>query len=91
MAHGSSQARGLIGGVAASICHSNARSSHVCSLHCSSWQCQILNLLSEARDCTLNLMVPSQIRFHCTMTGTLYLGINSTKEVKGLCSENYKN
>ena len=31
---------------------------------------QILNPLSEARDQTRNLMVPSWIHFHPTMTGT---------------------
>ena len=35
--------------------------SHVCDLHNSSQQCQILNPLSEARDRTLILMVPSQV------------------------------
>ena len=35
--------------------------SHVCDLHRSSWQHQILNPLSEARDQTRNLMVPSWI------------------------------
>ena len=44
--------------------------SHVCDLHHSLWQCHILNPLSEARDRTLNLMVPRQIRFHCTTMGT---------------------
>ena len=44
--------------------------SHVYNLHHSSWQCWILNPLSEARDWTRNLMVPSRIRFHCTTTGT---------------------
>ena len=39
------------------------------SLHHSSWQCQILNPLSEARDPTPNLMVPSWIRFRCATTG----------------------
>ena len=29
--------------------------SHVCYLHCSSWQCQILNPLSKANDWTLPL------------------------------------
>ena len=43
----------------------------VCDLHHSSQQCWILNPLSEARDWTYNLIVPSQIRFHCTMVGTL--------------------
>ena len=44
--------------------------SHVCNLHHSSRQCPIFNPLSEARDLTHNLMVPSQTRFHCTVTGT---------------------
>ena len=35
--------------------------SHVCELHHSSWQCQIPNLLSEARDQTHILMNISQI------------------------------
>ena len=35
--------------------------SHICDLHHSSQQHWILNLLSEARDRTHNLMVPSQI------------------------------
>ena len=34
----------------------------ICNLHQGSWQCQILNPLSGARDRTPNLMVPSQIR-----------------------------
>ena len=44
--------------------------SLVCDLHHSSRQCWILNPLSEARDGTHNLMVPSQIRFHCATKGT---------------------
>ena len=36
--------------------------SCVFELHHSSWQRQILNLLSEDRDQTRNLMVPSRIR-----------------------------
>ena len=36
--------------------------SRVCDLHHSSWQRQILHPLSEARDQTRNLMVPSRIR-----------------------------
>ena len=47
-AYGDSQARGRIGATAA-------------DLHHSSWQLQILNPLSKARDRTQNLMVPSQI------------------------------
>ena len=45
-------------------------SSHVCDLHHSSRQHQILNLLSEARDGTRILMDASWIRFHCATTGT---------------------
>ena len=36
--------------------------SRICDLHHSSRQCQILNPLSEARDQTRNLMIPSWIR-----------------------------
>ena len=35
--------------------------SHICHLHHSSWQCQILNLLSEARDGTCILVVTSWV------------------------------
>ena len=44
--------------------------SHVCNLHHSSWQCQILNPLSETRDRTGHLMVLSRIHFCCSTTGT---------------------
>ena len=44
--------------------------SQVCNLHQSSWQHVILHPLSEARDRTHNLMVPSRIRFHCATMGT---------------------
>ena len=44
--------------------------SRICNLHPSSLQSQILNPLNEARDRTRNLMVPSQIHFHCATTGT---------------------
>ena len=44
--------------------------SRICDLHHSSQQRWILNPLSEARDRTSNLMVPSWIWFHCTTTGT---------------------
>ena len=45
--------------------------SHVCTLHHSSRQCQILNPLSKAKDQTLNLMVPSWLCFCYVMAGTL--------------------
>ena len=44
--------------------------SHICDLHHSSLPCQICNPLSEARDRTHNLMVPSRIHFPCTTIGT---------------------
>ena len=44
--------------------------SHICNLNHSSWQCRILNPLRKARGQTHSLMVPSQIRFHCTTMGT---------------------
>ena len=44
--------------------------SCICNLHHSSWQCQILNPLMEARDRTRNLMVPSRIPFCCATVGT---------------------
>ena len=58
MAYGGFQARGLIGATAAGLRHSSRQR----------W---IFNPLSEARDRIRNLMVPSQICFHCTTTGTL--------------------
>ena len=44
--------------------------SYVCELHHSSRQRRILNLMIEARDETHILVVPSQICFRCTTTGT---------------------
>ena len=35
--------------------------SRICDLCCSSWQCQIVNPWSEARDQTYNLMDTSQV------------------------------
>ena len=52
MAHKGSQARGI----------ARRDPSRVCNLHHSSWQRQILNPLSKARDQTHNLIVPSWIR-----------------------------
>ena len=47
--------------------------SHVCDLHHSSQQRQILNPLSEDKDRTHNLTVPSQICFRCAMTSAYTL------------------
>ena len=45
--------------------------SHICDLHHSSQQRQILNPLLKARDRTLNLMVPCRSHFCCTTTGAM--------------------
>ena len=70
MAYRDSQARGLIGAT-------------VASLHHSSEQRWILNPLSEARDQSRNLMVPSQISFCCATKGTprLYFELPITSGV----------
>ena len=72
LANGGGQARGLIGATADSLCccHINANMSRICDLCHGSWQHQILKSLSEARDQTCNLMVPSWICFRYAMTGT---------------------
>ena len=44
--------------------------SHVCDLHHSSQQSQILKPLSKVRDQTHNFMAPRWIGFCCTTTGT---------------------
>ena len=54
--YGGSQARGRIGAAASGLHHSHSNLYH------SSQQCWILNPLSEVRDQTRNLIVPSQIR-----------------------------
>ena len=61
-AYRGSQARGPIGAVAAGHSHVGDP-SHVCNLHHSSQQHQILNPLSEARNQTCILMDASQIHF----------------------------
>ena len=44
--------------------------SHIYDLHCSSWQCQILNPLSKAMDRTCVITDDSQICFLCATVGT---------------------
>ena len=58
VAYGGSQARSLIGVVAAGLhpSHSHADPSCICNLHHNSQQCQILNPLSKARNQTLVLI-----------------------------------
>ena len=71
-AYGGSQARGLIRAIAAAYATATAMQypSQVCNQHHSSWQCCILNPLSEARDWSCDLMVLSWVRFQCATVGT---------------------
>ena len=65
VAYGGSRAVGPIRAAAVGLhqSHSNARSEpRLRPTHHSSWQRQILNPLSKARDRTRNLMVPNQTR-----------------------------
>ena len=59
IAYESSQARGRTGAAAAGLPHKYSKKdpSHVCDLQHSSWQCRILNALSEARDRTCVLWI----------------------------------
>ena len=70
---GGFQARGLIRATAAGLRHSHSNTRSKLRLQptpqLSSQQRGILNSLNKARDRTLNLMVPSQIRFCCITTG----------------------
>ena len=63
MAYGASQARGLIAAIATAYTRDTATwdLSHILKLHYISWQCQILNPLSKARNQTHSLFVPSHI------------------------------
>ena len=65
-AHGGSQARGLIGVVAAGLHHSqsNARSEPHLQPTPQLMATPVLNPVSEARDRTCVLMDPNQIGFH---------------------------
>ena len=47
--------------------------SHICNLHCSSWQHQILNPRSEARDRTHILTETSQILNQLSHNGNSYI------------------
>ena len=59
------QARDQIRAVAAGLCHthSNPDLNHICDLHHSLWQHEILNPLSKARDQTCIVMGTSQVGF----------------------------
>ena len=64
VAYGGSQARDLIGATAATLHHTSSEPHLQPTPH------RILNPLSQARDRTCNLMVPSRIRFCCDKMGT---------------------
>ena len=72
VAHGDSQARGLIGAVLPTYARATAMpdQSHVCDLHHSSQQHWILNPLSKARDQTQDLMDTRWVHYHRATTGT---------------------
>ena len=71
-AYGGFRARGLIRAVVLAYATATATPelSQVCDLHHSSQQRRTLDQLSEARDRTCNLTVPSRIRFCCATMGT---------------------
>ena len=80
ISYGGLQARGLIGAVAAGLhqSHGNTGSEPICNLRHSSWQSQILNPLSKARDQIepTTSWFPVGFLNHWAMTGTLYLTFN---------------
>ena len=71
VAYGGSQAKGQIRAIAAGLATATAMQnvSRICDLHYRSWQRQILNPLSEARDWNRYLRIPSQIHFCCATMG----------------------
>ena len=73
MAYGGSQARGCwirIQLPTYTIAEATRDLSCICNLHHSSWQCCILNALSEARDRACIFTDTSQVRFSWAMRGT---------------------
>ena len=72
MTYWSSQARSQIGAIAADLCHSIATLdlSHICKLHHSSQQHQILNALSKVRDWSRILMDVNQVHYLWAMMRT---------------------
>ena len=71
LAYGSSQTRGKMGAIAASLFHSHSNMGCcICNLYHSSGQHQIPDPLSEARNRTHSLMDTNWVRLHCTTKGT---------------------
>ena len=73
-AYGGSQARGRIGSVVVDYTRTTVKRdpSCICDLHHSSWQCQLPDPLSKARDGTRILMHTCRIRFRRATMGTLW-------------------
>ena len=59
--------------------------SCICDLHCSSWQCQILNPLSRARNGTHNLIATSWVHYCWATTKFLSLNLGKWEAVPALC------
>ena len=74
-AYEGSQAGGWIGAAATAYVTATAikNLSHVCDLLHNSWQHQILNSLSKARDRTLVLMDTTQVCYHWATAGTPHM------------------
>ena len=70
VAYGGAQARGLIRSTATSLRHNHSNAGSEPCLLPTPQQLWILSPLSEARDRTCNLMVPSRIHFCCATMGT---------------------
>ena len=70
---GKGQVRAAAGAYATAIATQDL--SHVCDLHHSSWQHQILNSLSEARDRTCILMDTSQVLKALNHNGNSFVAI----------------
>ena len=91
-AYGGSQARGLIGSTAAGLYHShnNARSSPHLRPTPQLTATPDLNPLSETRDRTRDLMVPSRSRFRCTTMGTPGWPLLDKVNAEASCSDSVK-
>ena len=91
-AYGSSQARGQIRAIAASLYHSPTATkdlSYICNLH-KSQQCWILNPLNKGRDQTRVLMDTCGVCFHWTTVGTPFnfKSMNNLEFLGGLAFKN---
>ena len=86
VAYGGSQPRGLIGVLLPAYTTATATPDPtcVCDLYHSSGQHRILNPLSEVRDQTHNLMVPSRIHFCRATMGTLKLNFLMVARIKAV-------